>query len=346
MIKKLQKTAESLTVSDIMPLLTAEGHLQQELFEKARQVRREVDQDEVVIRGVIEISNCCQKNCDYCAMRAANKNLDRYTLAAQNIIGLAGKIKETGINLIFLQGGQNPGNDHVLEEAIPIIRNDLGLDVLLCLGERPKEVYNKLFQLGAGSYILKYETSDPILYNHITHGQLEKRLQCIDWIRESGMKFGTGNIVGLPGQSLESLANDILLGIRMSPNFISASPFIPNSDTPLQNYSKGSANLTLNTISILRIILKTPLIPTVSALETVSPEGQTAGLNAGANVITVNFTPKKFQDLYWIYSNKRFVVSIDHALSSIGRAGLQVRNRLIDAHVLHQRGKDMKGVVS
>lgn len=325
MIQELQGTAESLTVSDIIPLLTAEGHLQEELFEKARQVRREVNQDDVVIRGVIEISNYCRKNCDYCAMRAANSKLARYTMKAEDIIDIAGKIKEAGIDLLFLQGGQNPENDYVLEQAIPIIRNELGMDVLLCIGERSKEIYRKFFQLGAGSYILKYETSDPVLHNRIIHSHLEKRLQCIKWIRESGMKFGTGNIVGLPGQSLESLANDILFGIRISPDFISTSPFIPNNNTPLQNCPKGSANITLNTISILRIIFKTSLIPSVSALESVFPEGQTAGLNAGANVITVNFTPKSERDLYGIYSAKRFIVSLDHALKSIKRAGLQVR---------------------
>lgn len=334
MIEKFQKNAESLSVPDIMPLLTAKGHPQEELFEKARKVRREVNQDDVVIRGVIEISNYCRKNCDYCAMRATNNKLVRYTLEAQDIIGLAGKIKKAGINIVFLQGGQNPGNDNVLGQVIPIIRNELGLDVVLCLGERTKETYKKFFLLGASSYILKFETSDPILYNRITHSQLEKRLQCIEWIRESGMKFGTGNIVGLPGQSLESLANDILLGVRINPDFISASPFIPNSSTPLQNYPKGSADLTLNTIAILRIIIKTPLIPSVSALESVFSEGQTAGLNAGANVITVNFTPKNFQDIYWIYSKKRFVVSIDHALRSVEHAGLQVRKRFTNLRVL------------
>lgn len=324
-IEKLQEPDESLTVSDIIPLLTAEGSLQDELFEVAREVRHEAGQDDVVLRGVIEVSNDCRKNCDYCAMRAINKELERYSLEAHDIIYLATKVKEAGIGIIFLQGGQNPETDLILEEVMPIIRNDLGLDILLCLGERPKDTYDRYFRLGASSYILKYETSDPVFFNRITHGQLAKRLQCMDWIRESGMKVGTGNIVGLPRQSLESLANDILFGVRISPDFISASPFIPNSNTPLQDYPKGSANLTLNTIAILRIILKTPLIPSVSALESVFPEGQTVGLNAGANIITINFTPKYNRDLYRIYSEKRFVVSLDHALKTIERAGLKVR---------------------
>jgi biotin synthase len=324
-VQQLADKAENVSHAEIMSLLTSEGSLQEELFAMARQVRRDAGQDSVVLRGVIEISNTCQKSCDYCAIRHVNTKLDRYTMTAPDIIGLTKKIKESGINIAFLQAGQNPKNDHIIEEVIPIIHNELGMDVLLCIGERPKEVYKRFKELGAGAYIIKFETSDPVLFNRISHGKLEKRLQYIEWVRESGMKFGTGNIVGLPGQTMESLADDILLGIRLKSDFISTSPFIPNKDTPLEEFPKGSVNLTLNTMSILRIILKTPLIPSVSALESVFPSGQTVGLNAGANVLTINFTPKSNQDLYKIYSDHRFVVSLEHALKSIERAGLQVR---------------------
>ena len=324
-IRKLHEAASDLTVPDLLPLLTAEGALQEELFEQARTVRREAGQDDVVLRGVIEISNYCQKGCDYCAMRTANKEIGRYMLSADDILLLAGKIKDSGIRIAFLQGGQNPGSDRLLEQVVPVIKNDLGLNVLLCIGERPKETYERFFGWGADSYILKYETSDPDLYHSITGGRLERRLQCLEWIRDAGMKIGTGNIVGLPGQSLESLANDILLDARLTPDFVSSSPFIPNSNTPLQDHPKGSVEITLNTIAILRILLKKCLIPSVSALESIRSDGQTAGLNAGANVLTVNFTPREKRDLYRIYSASRFVVSLDHATNSIARAGLRVR---------------------
>jgi biotin synthase len=327
-VRRVAEAAETPSRTDILELLTAEGALQQGLFEQARQVRRNAGQDDVVLRAVIELSNACCKNCDYCAMRTSNRELARYSLTAGDIIQVAERIRETGIKVVFLQGGQNPGNDTVLEEVIPVIRKDIGLEVLLCLGERPKETYERLFRMGVGSYILKYETSDPLLHRRLTHGELASRLRCIEWIRESGMKLGTGNIVGLPGQTLESLVDDILLGVRIAPDFVSSSPFIPSSSTPLGTSPKGSANLTLNTMAIMRIILKRPLIPSVSALESVCPEGQTAGLNAGANVVTINFTPKSTQELYRIYSEQRFVVSLEHALRSIELAGLRVRGQL------------------
>lgn len=260
-------------------------------------------------------------------MRFTNKELNRYTLNPEEILTLAATIKDAGIHIVFLQGGQNPGNDHILEQVIPIIKNELKQEVLLCLGERPQSVYEKFAQLGADSYILKYETSDAALYQEISHTPLERRLQYIDWIKAAGLKLGTGNIVGLPDQTLESLVNDILLDIRIKPDFVSSSPFIPSSNTPLQNHTFGNVNLTLNTMAILRVALKTPLIPSVSALESVYKDGQTMGLNAGANVITINFTPKKSQDLYKIYSERRFVVSLEHAKRSIENAGLRIRSR-------------------
>jgi biotin synthase len=327
---------ETLTETDVLRLLTLEGEEQQELFQWARDVRRESCCDEVLLRGVIEISNSCQKNCDYCAMRAANKELGRYALSPDKVLSLAQDIKDAGIQVVFLQGGQNPFIDSTIEQVVPVIKNEMGMEILLCLGERPKEVYEKFAYWGVDSYILKFETSDSNLYREIAHGSLEKRLQAICNIRAAGLKLGTGNIIGLPNQTMRSLFEDILLGIEIQPDFISSSPFIPNANTPLENHPHGSVNLTLNTMAIYRIILKTPLIPSVSALESVYKSGQKIGLDAGANVMTINFTPKDRQSLYKIYSDRRFVVSLEHALRTIESAGLKLRQTSRPAQRINQ----------
>ncbi|MHB9138619.1 MAG: biotin synthase BioB [Victivallaceae bacterium] len=326
-IKQIQdKGIEHITKEDVQYLLTSKGNLQQELFQWAREVRREVKADGVLLRGVIEISNYCQKNCDYCAMRTTNKDLNRYILDPDDIISTATIIKNSGIKVVFLQGGQNPDIDYLLEQVIPVIKKELHLEVLLCLGERPRHVYEKFAQLGADSYILKFESSDPKLYEEISHTPLARRLEYIKWIQSAGLKLGTGNIVGLHNQSLQSLVEDIFLGIKIQPDFISSSPFIPGVNTPMQNYISGSSDITLNSMAIWRIALRTPRIPAVSALETVCKDGQKMGLDAGANVITINFTPKENQNLYKIYSERRFVVNLDHALRTIEGAGLRVLN--------------------
>ena len=258
-------------------------------------------------------------------MRIANKDLDRYRLTATDILALVDEMTQFDISTIFFQSGQDPYCDSILEEVLPEIRKRFNLSILLCLGERPQAVYTRFSELGADSYILKFESSDPQIYRQVAYTPLPRRLQCIRWLQEAGFKVGTGNIVGLPQQSLDSLAEDILLALELQPDFVSASPFIPNPNTPLGTLAQGNLNWTLNIMAIYRIGLPKALIPSVSALEKIQTDGQLMGLNAGANILTSNFTPRSFREKYNIYSNKRFVVSLDHALKTIERAGLHVR---------------------
>jgi biotin synthase len=312
--------------SHLIKLLTANDELQLQLFKQARVVRREEGLDDVLLRGVIEISNYCQKNCEYCAMRCANKvGLQRYRLSPETILTIAGEIKRANISTVFLQAGQDPHCDPILYEVIPEIKHKLNLNVLLCVGQKKPEVYQRYAELGADSYILKFETSDPKLYQDVTCSPFVQRSQCLQWIKRSGLRLGTGNIVGLPNQSLESLANDILLARSIQPDFVSSSPFIPNQGTPLEHLPYGNLRMTLNMMALYRIVLRKALIPTVSAMEKIQKNGQLMGLNAGANVMTINFTPKTSRDKYAIYAKDRFVVSIEHAHRAIAQAGLHVQ---------------------
>jgi biotin synthase len=328
-VDDLEQLAQgTLAKTGLLRLLTAEGEAQQHLFRRARDARAAAGVDAVTLRGVIEISNYCQKSCDYCAMRSPNQELERYRLSAEAILQIAEEINQQNIPIIFFQSGQDPRCDQVLEEVIPELKKRFNLRILLCLGERPRSTYERFAELGADSYILKFETSDASLYGAIARTSLARRLQCIQWLQELGYEVGTGNIVGLPQQSLESLVEDIQLAIKLQPDFISASPFIPNQSTPLESLDPGSLALTLNTLAIYRIALKTPLIPNVSALEKIQSGGQLMGLQAGANVMTVNFTPKNFQEKYNIYSKQRFIVSMNHAIQTIQAAGLERKQKL------------------
>lgn len=313
--------------------------MQQELFRQARAVRHQYFGDEIKLRGVIEMSNICQKNCDYCAMRRSNSALKRFRLDVETIIAVAKSIREAGISTIFLQAGQDPHCDQMLERVIPAITNDLGAELLLNVGERSKETYERFVLLGAKSFILKFETSDAAGYENIVHGPLDTRIQCMKWIRDAGMKIGTGNIIGLPHQSMESLTSDIQLAFKFKPDFVSVAPFIPNQGTPLEDQPFGDINLTLNTMAILRIGLKKALIPSVSALEYIRTGGQLMGLNAGANVLTINFTPRSYRVHYNIYARDRFVVTFNHAINTAKTGGLKVNSKVQLNEALSNKGQ-------
>jgi biotin synthase len=310
--------------SILRALLTARGELQHQLFEKARQVRQLSDMDFCLLRGVIEITNYCQKNCGYCAMRCANRSIDRYRMSLEEILDVAERIIETGITVVFLQGGQDPKMDLVVAEAIGEIKRRHRCSVVLCLGEKRPETYRMFYSAGADAYILKFETSDPLLYRAAVGANPKKRLDCIRQLHDIGFKVGVGNIIGLPDQTMDSICEDLLLSMKIDPDFVSSAPFIPNQGVPFEQMPYGDLNATLNWMAVCRIFLKRCLIPSVSALEKIKKGAQLMGLNAGANVMTINFTPQKYRKQYSIYSKRRFVVSIDHALETAENAGLDV----------------------
>jgi len=319
---------QNLDKHGVLQWLQVRGDQQQDLFREARDVRSRHSGDGVLLRGVIEISNHCEKACNYCAMRCQNQSIDRYRMSLPEIVAIAEQIKAHDISTVFLQAGQDRQSDPIIEAAIREIKGGLGLDVLLCVGERPAETYRRWAELGANAYILKYETSDPQYYRQIARVSPAHRLACLAAIRDAGMKLGTGNMVGLPHQTMESIAEDFLFALEIQPDFVSTAPFIPNEGTPFEQFGPGDLDLALNLMALWRVALKTSLIPSISALEKLRPGGQLMGLNAGANVITINFTPAECRAKYAIYSEQRFVVSLKHALETVQRAGLHIRSEM------------------
>ena len=312
----------TFTRDEIKRYIQAKGAGQQELFERARQVRNAAQGDKLNIRGVIELSNSCVENCLYCAMRRDNRLLNRYTLDEETILSVADQIINTGISTVFLQSGESAKCGRLLESVIPKIYQKYGCDIILCAGKKDFETYRRYKKAGAAGYILKFETANPSLYENSTGAKHAERLSCIQNIRRAGMKLGTGNIAGLPNQTIDDIVGDIFLAMELAPDFVSVSPFVPNNGTPYEKAPKGDIDLTLNIMAVWRIVFPDALIPTVSALEYIHPDGQAAGLNAGANVITVNFTPKQNRDKYAIYAKDRFVVNIDHAYKTAKQAGM------------------------
>ncbi len=308
--------------AEILRLLTATGDEQQALFRAAGEARHAGGQSSVKLRGTITISNYCQKSCGYCAMRPQNRWMTRFRMDADTIVAIANSIVAAGISTVLLQSRQDPCLHGIVCEAIPRIR-ELGVNVQLNLGERSRDDYFKYAELGACSYILKFETSDPELYERTVGSSLADRLQCVRWIRDADMQLGTGNIVGLPGQTLDTLCGDILLARELRPDFVSSSPFLPSEHTPLESCGCAELDLTLNVIAICRLLFPSALIPAVSALRKLHDDGQLLGLNAGANVMTINFTPKHLRDKYSIYSSERFVIRLGHARDTVARAELR-----------------------
>lgn len=317
---------------DLLKALQARGDEQQMLFAAARQARRTHAGDAITLRGVIEVTNVCRVNCDYCPMRRDNtKENARFQLTEDVIVERAQAIIEAGIRVVLLQGGETPTVLPAVEGAVRrlVARHGGKLEIILNLGNFSKDQYARLRDAGARSYILKHETSDRALFETLRQESLADRLACLGVLKSLGFKIGTGLISSLPGQSLDSIADDIRLAGEIGVDMCSVSPFVPAPYTPMEHRPGGDVDLALNAIACLRLLYPTILIPSVSALERNSPGGQQRGLDAGANVLTINFTDLEHQQKYLIYGKDRFVVTADHVRSIVANAGLTIRGQAV-----------------
>jgi len=297
-----------------------------ELFKKADKIRKKYCGDEVHIRGIIEFSNYCSRNCLYCGLRRENRNVRRYRIKKEEVVDLALKIASLGIKTLVLQSGDDLcyPRDSICE-IISGIKKNADIAITLSIGERPFEDYKAFKEAGADRYLLKQETSDFSLYAKLHPGQnLKKRLKILEYLKRLGYQIGAGNIVGLPAQTLKNLADDILLLKELDVDMAGIGPFIPHKDTPLKNFPPGDLNLTLRVLALARILTKNSHLPATTALATLDPrEGQLLGLKAGCNVIMPDFTPEYYRKNYTIYDHK-IRIDLERAKTVISRAGRKI----------------------
>ena len=224
---------------------------------------------------------------------------------------------------VILQSGDDFSySRQQLQKLVAKIRKEYpSLAITLSLGERPFEDYRAFRDSGADRYLLKIETTNPRLYKMLHPGQsLRKRFRLLDQLRSLGYQVGTGSIIGLPLQSMEDIADDLLFLSAFKPEMCAMGPFIPQSQTPFAHNRSGDASHTLKAIAVSRILLPHALIPATTALASIDQEnGLLNGIRAGANVIMTNFTPLAYRKDYRIYDHKKAVI-LSHALQAIKQA--------------------------
>jgi biotin synthase len=292
---------------ELIVLLQARGEEVDALGRAADGVRAASLGDEVHLRGIIEFSNYCRRNCLYCGLRRDNRKLRRYRLTPGEILAAARKAAGLGLPTIVLQSGEDPHyTAPVLADIIRRLKEEVGVGaVTLSVGERSFEDYRLWREAGADRYLLKHETADAALFARLRPGTtLRDRLLRLKWLRELGYQVGSGNIVGLPGQSLETLAADILLMRELDVEMAGIGPFIPHPQTPLAKEPPGELELTLKVLAIARLLLPRAHLPATTALGTIHPAGRRLGLCFGANVIMPDTTPPPYRYYYQIYPGK------------------------------------------
>ena len=275
------------------------------LFKEADRIRHENVGDEVHLRGLIEFSNICKRQCKYCGLRSPNKKVERYRLSTEEIITTAKNAINLGYKTIVLQSGEDDYFD--ADKMCEIIREIKELDVALTLsiGEKTFDEYKAFKKAGADRYLLRIETTAKDLYANLhPNASYENRAECLYNLKKLGYETGTGCLVGLPNQTIESLANDILFFKELDADMVGIGPFIPHEETPLKDSEKGDFWLALKVMALTRITMPDINIPATTAMETLNPNGRIIALQSGANVVMPNVTGLEYRAKYEIYPGK------------------------------------------
>jgi len=312
-----------------MPIEAIESWLREErddrlelLWRTADAVRREHVGGAVHLRGLIEVSNICVRLCAYCGLRAPNRGIDRYRLTEAEVMGCVAKAVDFGYGTVVMQAGEDPGIEcEWMSHIIRRIKAETPLAVTLSLGERPMEELRAWREAGADRYLLRFETSDRALYDAVhppLPGRASDRIAMLREIRALGYEAGSGVLIGLPGQTYRSLAQDVALFRELDLDMIGVGPYIPHPDTPLgQQVARGSSDgtevpptelMAYKMVALTRIVRPDANIPSTTALATINQvQGRELGLQRGANVVMPNLTPVEYRGRYEIYPGKACV---------------------------------------
>lgn len=318
MVTKDILNQEILNESDILQLLKTEGNDRSMLFEHSAAVKERFVQNLVYLRGLIEISNYCSKDCFYCGIRKSNHKVLRYNLSDEEIISAAKLAHDKKYGSIVIQSGElsNRKNTDRIRFLLEKIREMSGgrLRVTLSCGEQTYQTYKDWREAGADRYLLRIETSNPKLYIKL-HPQNKKhafdiRIDCLERLRDTGYQLGTGVMIGLPFQTLEDMAADLVWMNQFNIDMVGMGPYLEHKDTPLYQFrnellSKDQRfDLSLKMIAILRIMMKNINIAASTAMQSIDKMGREKAIKVGANVFMPNITPGIYRDNYRLYDDK------------------------------------------
>ena len=294
----------TFTFDEIYALLT--GRADNWLYLKADEAKTNAYGNEVFLRGIIECTNICARNCLYCGIRAQNEKLKRYTLSVDEIVASARQIKAQGLKSIVIQSGESEAvSDIEIARICHRIKDETGADITLSMGEKPKETYRLWKEAGADRYLLKVETLQDELYRVLHPGyELKPRIKCVENLKNLGYQVGSGFIAGLPGYTTKMLAADLLELVQIGVHMFSLTPFVRAQHTPLEQHLNGDMDLVYRAMAIYRLMAPDVNIPVASACASLDSNSKEKGLKRGANVLMLSYSPDKYRHDYALYQGK------------------------------------------
>lgn len=341
MLSLVDKLCErrSLSVDEYERLVAGRTpELAEELARRAVAERKRVWGTKVFARGLIEVSSYCVNDCYYCGIRRSNRQVARYRLSPERILACAEEGYGLGFRTFVLQGGEDPWfSDERLCDIVARVRSaHPDCAVTLSMGERSRASYQALHDAGAERYLLRHETANSLHYRrlHPPEMSFERRMRCLEDLRDIGYAVGIGFMVGSPYQQPRDLAMDLKLVEEFGPQMCGIGPFVAHHATPFASQESGSLELTCYLLSIIRLIGPGILLPATTALGSIHPQGREKGIMSGANVVMPNLSPADVRKDYELYDGK--ICTGEEAAEC--RGCLAARMRSIGYEIVVDRG--------
>ncbi len=312
--------------SEIIKSIGFKGDNANKLRNKANSITEKIYGNRIFIRGIIEFSNKCIKDCSYCGIRKSIK-MKRYEMDYKTIMMLVKSAVEAGYKTIVLQSGEFPVHDDMITDIIRESKKQLDIVFTLSLGERDEQIYKKWRNAGAERYLIRIETTNRELFKKLhPDDDYDIRIESLKSLKRLGFETGTGVMIGLPNQTIEDLANDIIFFRENNFDMYGVGPFLPHYLTPLKDSSITNADTVINFVALMRILTINTNIPATTSMGTLRKGLRAKILKSGANVIMPNHTPIEYREKYMLYDNKIGVKSepedtLKMALCDIKEAG-------------------------
>ncbi len=307
-----------LSKSDIVRLLTSSGAEEQQLIDTAARIKKEYVGNKVYLRGLIELSNVCEKDCFYCGIRQSNSHVCRYHLTEEETLEAIRFAYKNGFGSVAIQSGEMQNEafiskvERILRRTKELSKGEMG--VTLSCGEQSEATYRRWREAGADRFLLRVETSNPQLYARLHPGDgkhtLERRVEALHLLRKTGYQVGSGVMIGLPIQTPEDLAEDLLFMKEQDIDMCGMGPYIEHHETPLYAEKElllpleERLRLALKMVAVLRVLMPDINIAATTALQAIDKNARMRAIEVGANVLMPNITPRKYRDDYFLYERK------------------------------------------
>jgi biotin synthase len=347
----LQKTNH--TKEELIELLSVKSAQETQLiFDKGLEIKAAHPGRKVYLRGLIELSNVCSKNCCYCGIRAANSKVERYTLTNEEVLDAAHFAWQQGFGSLVIQTGEqkSPGFTRKISTLLREIHQHTQqeLTITLSCGEQTEETYREWREAGAERYLLRIETTNKELFYqihpHDKNHDFDQRMNALADLKSAGFQVGTGVMIGLPNQTVADLADDLIFFRSMDIDMVGMGPYIEHVDTPLFSSAhllwppSERFRMGLVMIALLRMNMPWINIAASTALETLDPLGRQKGILAGANVVMPNLTPVSNRSNYQLYNNKP---NLDKDASLSTKTLNEVVSSIGETICLHEAGNSL-----